>query len=249
MNDLIKEKVLKKKITSEFDAFAKEFDFWLQTTASASSYDKILIHLPQGASFSLALDAGCGSGYLAFKLADQINHVVGVDNSCSMIEMAKNKKAEQKRENVDLAVADIEKLPFGEETFDFVVSVIALLSTRLEVKLPQLRRLVRPGGRMVVYDIITPDPQLTTSSLYWVILALKKASRYFRSYGFSTMWRLLSFEVKPAWIRARCRAHRLTSKEFKSIYSHWLPGCRFESHDRRITVIWEAPEKKFSSEY
>ena len=249
MDDLIKRKGLKKKITAEFDAFAKEFDFWLQTTASASSYDKILIHLLQSTNFSLALDAGCGAGYLAFKLADQINHVVGIDNSHSMIELAEKKKAEKKKENVDLAVADIEKLPFREESFDFVVSVMALLSTRLEVKLPQLRRLVRPGGRMVIYDAITPYPQLTTSPLYWVILALKNASRYFRSYGFNTMWRLLSFEVKPAWIRARCRAHRLTSKEFKSIYSHWLPGCRFESHDRRINVIWEAPEKKFSLEY
>ena len=178
----------------------------------------------------MALDAGCGSGCLSFKLADQINHVVGLDNSRSMIELAEKQKAEQWKENVDFVVADIEKLPFGEGTFDFVVSVLALLSTRLEVRLPRLRRLVRPGGRMVIYDIITPDPQLTTSPLYWVLLALKNAPRRIRSYGLSTMWRLLLFEIKPAWIRTRCRAHRLTSKEFKSIYSHWLPGCKFESH-------------------
>jgi ubiquinone/menaquinone biosynthesis C-methylase UbiE len=133
MNGLTEGKGLEKKVIAEFDAFAKKFDFWLRTTASASSYDNILVHLPRGASE--ALDAGCGSGCLSFKLADQINHVVGLDNSRSMIELAEKQKAEQWKENVDFVVADIEKLPFGEGTFDFVVNVLALLSTRLEVRL------------------------------------------------------------------------------------------------------------------
>jgi ubiquinone/menaquinone biosynthesis C-methylase UbiE len=97
IDDLTEGKGLKKKIAAEFDAFAKEFDFWLQTTASASSYDKILIHLLQGSSYILALDAGCGSGYLAFRLADKIYHVVGIDNSSSMIDLDKKQKAGQRK--------------------------------------------------------------------------------------------------------------------------------------------------------
>lgn len=189
----------------------------------------------------LALDGGCGSGDLSLGLTQYARHVVGVDISPSMIALAKKRQAEQNRNNVNFVVADLENLPLGEETFDFVVSLETLHHTRLEVVLPGLRRLVKPGGRMVIRDVVTSNSRWDTSPIWQVFCALMSAPGLAVSHGLRTMWRVVSFRMNPVWIRHVCREDKLTPESFRDTYERFLPGCRIESDGGLMTVFWVDP--------
>ncbi|NWG03428.1 MAG: class I SAM-dependent methyltransferase [Syntrophaceae bacterium] len=223
---------------SDFDILSKEYNFFTQTLGQVV-YEETLNFLPH--STQLALDAGCGGGLLSLKLADHVDHVIGLDLSGSMIALAKEHQIQMGKKNIHFLKADLENLPFLRETFDFVVSKATLHHTRLEVTLPGLRQLVRPGGRMVVFDQITSTPHLDKYPIWHMIRSLKKATSILRSHGFRTMWRILSFQLSPQWIRHVCKHKLLTGDSFENIYSRFLPGCRFKRYPWRMIAFWEAP--------
>jgi ubiquinone/menaquinone biosynthesis C-methylase UbiE len=99
-----------------------------------------------------ALEIGCGSGELLCNLLKRNFEVVGIDLAPSMIEASRDlvvKRCEGKR--VDAAVADIENLPFREESFDLVIAagVIEYLASD-EKALCGLYRILRPGGVVIL---------------------------------------------------------------------------------------------------
>jgi len=74
---------------TDFDTLSEEYNFFSQGLGQAV-YEEILgFPLPSTRS---ALDAGCGTGFLSFKLADYIDHVVGLDLSDTMIALARERQ-------------------------------------------------------------------------------------------------------------------------------------------------------------
>ena len=94
------------------------------------------------------LDAGCGSGPLFAALRDRGAIVTGFDKSAGMIELARRRLGD----DADLQVADLgSPLRFPDGTFDDVTASLVL--HYLEdwgPALAELRRVLRPGGRLIV---------------------------------------------------------------------------------------------------
>jgi len=98
------------------------------------------------------LDAGCGEGYCSRVLAGRgPRRLVGIDVSDEMIARA---KAEEVRlaQGIRFEVGDIRALPFDDASFDvaiavFVFNYLSLADTK--AALTDLRRVLRPGGRLV----------------------------------------------------------------------------------------------------
>jgi ubiquinone/menaquinone biosynthesis C-methylase UbiE/uncharacterized protein YbaR (Trm112 family) len=67
----------------------------------------------------LVLDMGCGTGRCAIPLADSGKNVIACDISYEMIRKAVNKS--NGNNNIDFIVADVTKLPFRQDIFDFVI--------------------------------------------------------------------------------------------------------------------------------
>ena len=89
------------------------------------------------------LDAGCGDGSVGAHLA-RTNTVAGIDFSPNMASLAR-------KIGLFSLVADMEELPFAEESFDVVFSVEPVtLVENPQACLTSLARLVKPGGCMVV---------------------------------------------------------------------------------------------------
>lgn len=237
-------KKMSKKPKVNYDAFAEEYNLYNKAIGH-DLFNEVLNFLPE--HVGRALDAGCGPGSLSLKLADHVNFVVGVDISGQMIAMANKRQAELNKKNVHFLIVDLEKLTFREETFDFVISNRTLHHTRLDITLPGLCRLVKPGGRMVVFDLVTTTPRLNTYPTWQVMRALKNAPGYARSHGLRTMWRILSFQLNPQWIRHVCNDKQFTPDSFQEIYSRFLPGCRFDRNLKtpwRMVASWEAPSSE-----
>jgi ubiquinone/menaquinone biosynthesis C-methylase UbiE len=105
-----------------------------------------------------ALDAGTGAGALALALATLVGEVVGCDIVPEMLAAARKLGADLP--NLSFVEGDIFALPFETESFDITGTIRTLHHLeRPEKALPELVRVTRAGGRLLVVDQLAPlDP-------------------------------------------------------------------------------------------
>lgn len=107
------------------------------------------------------LDVGCGSGNLtltAKRSAGQSGTVNGIDASPEMIDVAR-RNAKQTGIEAMFDVALIEKLPFGDSTFDVVISRLVMHHLPGDLKqqaMAEIFRVLKPGGTIFLADFQTP---------------------------------------------------------------------------------------------
>ena len=98
------------------------------------------------------LDACCGTGDLAIAAARAGGRVTGLDFSEPMLE-----RARRKSDAVDWVRGDLLELPFPDGSFDAATVGFGVRNvTDIERALAELRRAVRPGGRLAILEITTP---------------------------------------------------------------------------------------------
>jgi SAM-dependent methyltransferase len=109
-----------------------------------------------------ALDAGAGTGALAFALAPLVREVVAVELVPELIERGRaNAPA-----NVTFVEGDIEKLDFGRASFDLAGTLRTLHHVpRPELVVAELTRVTRPGGTVLLVDQIAPNDPLAAFEL------------------------------------------------------------------------------------
>ena len=110
------------------------------------------------------LDACCGTGDLAVAAhAAGAGSVVGLDFSEPMLERARRKAPE-----LAFIQGDVLALPFQDASFDVAVVGFGIRNvTDLEVGLRELRRVLRPGGRLGILEITTPRGILAPFYRVW----------------------------------------------------------------------------------
>lgn len=100
-----------------------------------------------------ALDAGSGDGALACLIAQRGAEVVGIDVDPAMVAVARVRAAKAGL-NVTLLEGRLERLPFGDETFDLVVAVTVLcFAPDGGAAVRELARVLKPGGRLVIGEL------------------------------------------------------------------------------------------------
>lgn len=93
------------------------------------------------------LDVGCGEGRLCRELASQGAEVVGLDPVLGLVEVARRRGGLFVR-------ADAAQLPFKNESFDLVLSILSLIDIfEFRSAIWEMARVMRPGGRLVVANI------------------------------------------------------------------------------------------------
>jgi ubiquinone/menaquinone biosynthesis C-methylase UbiE/DNA-binding transcriptional ArsR family regulator len=103
-------------------------------------------------------DLGCGTGQLSATIAPFVERVIAVDASKAMLGAAKRRLVGV--ENVDLRVGDLEALPIEDGTLDagMLALVLHYVAEPLRV-LAEAHRALRPGGRLLVVDMLPHDRQ------------------------------------------------------------------------------------------
>jgi ubiquinone/menaquinone biosynthesis C-methylase UbiE len=105
----------------------------------------------------VAVDLGAGTGLLALALAPRVQELVAVDISERMLERLDDAAIAGGLHNVDTLVADLRRLPLEDESATLVVSNYAfhhLHDDAKELALAEARRILRPGGRLVICDMM-----------------------------------------------------------------------------------------------
>lgn len=119
-----------------------------------------------------ALDVCCGTGDLAFALAARGARVTGLDFSERMLEVARRRQSGAGTMGagippIEFLQGDALALPFEEDCFDAVTVGYGLRNlASWERGLGEMRRVARPGGRLVVLDFGKPDLALWRGLYY-----------------------------------------------------------------------------------
>jgi demethylmenaquinone methyltransferase/2-methoxy-6-polyprenyl-1,4-benzoquinol methylase len=90
--------------------------------------------------------------------------VHGVDLSPGMLDIAKQYVTDAGYTNIDLREADARSLPFGDDSFDLLYNgyMLDLISfADMPVVLREFRRVLKPGGRLVLLNMSKPDERRT----------------------------------------------------------------------------------------
>jgi demethylmenaquinone methyltransferase/2-methoxy-6-polyprenyl-1,4-benzoquinol methylase len=159
-----------------FDRIAGVYDLLnsVMTAGMHQHWRERAVELAAVGPGSRALDVATGTGDLAVALRDAGATVVGCDFSEEMLLRARDKAPD-----VPFEWADALDLPYEDDTFDAAtVGFGARNFSDLRKGLSEMARVVKPGGRVVVLEITTPQkPPLSTFFSLWFDRAVPAIGR------------------------------------------------------------------------
>jgi ubiquinone/menaquinone biosynthesis C-methylase UbiE len=106
----------------------------------------------------LAIDLACGPGTYTRPLAARVRHAIGADLTPAMVEKARAEAARDGITNIEFVCADIYALPFADGAAGIVSCGYAFHHmTDPPRALAEMARVLQPGGRIAITDIIVPE--------------------------------------------------------------------------------------------
>lgn len=145
-----------RRVRRWFDATAPAYDRITQAMSLGSGHwfrRRTLARAGLGAG-ARVLDVACGTGVLAHaagERAGDTGQVVGLDPSAGMLAVARTRGVAR------LVQATAEAIPFADGSFDLVTMGYALRHVAdLEGTFREFRRILRPGGRVLILEITPP---------------------------------------------------------------------------------------------
>jgi SAM-dependent methyltransferase len=154
-------------IVEHFTARAGRYDRSSRWCTDAALLDRIFAAAAVDGG-STVLDLACGTGLVSRRFHGQVGHLTGLDLTPAM--------AAQARDHLDAFVlGDAAELPFADRHFDAVVCRQGLQFMNLDRVLPELRRVLRAGGRLVTADLHAYGPD--DRDEYFEVLRLRNPAR------------------------------------------------------------------------
>jgi len=145
-----------------FDRIARRYDLMnsLMTGGRHQAWRRVAARIAEPQPGGLALDVATGTGDLALALLAQtpIRGVIGLDFSDGMLKVGREKlRRKDPGGRVKLVIGDALRLPFPDKTFACVTSAFLLRNLAdLAQGLAEMRRVTRPGGKVVALEITQP---------------------------------------------------------------------------------------------
>jgi ubiquinone/menaquinone biosynthesis C-methylase UbiE len=206
---------------AQFGAVAETY---ATSTYHASGPDlQALVNAAAPVGTEHVLDLGCGAGHTALAIAPHVAQVTAVDVTPSMLETAARLAEQRGITNITFQRADAAELPFATEHFDLVTSRVAAHHFAHPMKaLAEVRRVLRPGGRFVLVDSISPE-EAPLDTFVNCIELLRDAS-HVRDWRISEWLRMLSengfvdpslVETFPLWLDGKEWTQRMRTPASK----------------------------------
>ena len=141
--------LIKQRVRESFDKAAVTYDG--AAVVQRRVCDRLLQELPEPKALpARVLDAGCGTGYGSRQLRQRwpAAHITGIDFAPSMLALAS-------METDCCQAADIEKLPFAEESFDVWWSSLSIQWCSADTVFSEAARVLAPGGQVAFSTLCT----------------------------------------------------------------------------------------------
>jgi SAM-dependent methyltransferase len=181
----------------------------------------VLVEMAAPEPSDVVLDVATGTGNTALTLAPQVQKVIGLDLASAMLEQARARAHAESIRNIEFLSGSAEELPFPDNEFSLVVSRHAPHHFhRLDKFLGEVRRVLRPGGRFVLADQISPSDQVADWVDRWERM---RDPSHFRQRTVAE-WRELAEAAGFSWIRDQLVQYELP-------FDWWVKqaGCNEET--------------------
>jgi len=107
----------------------------------------------------IVLDVACGAGHAAQQVASGVRQVVGIDLTTALLKLGADRVRDSSIGNVLLVEGNAERMPFLDESFDLVFCRSSLHHfAHPHQAVSEMVRVCRHDGRVVLLDIVPPDP-------------------------------------------------------------------------------------------
>jgi RimJ/RimL family protein N-acetyltransferase/SAM-dependent methyltransferase len=141
-------------VVSEFTGQAEGFNASAVARAPETLDDLVALAAPRAGE--RWLEAACGPGLIARRLAPHVGHVLGVDATPAMVELARREAAGVA--NADFAVGDATATGLPDGAVDGAIARFAIHHIPVPARLvEEMARVVRAGGRAVLADHLADD--------------------------------------------------------------------------------------------
>jgi SAM-dependent methyltransferase len=130
-------------------------------------------------------DLGCGTGQLSHTVAPYVERVIAVDGSADMLAAARQRLTDAS--NVDLRQGELESLPIEDgELHAAMMSLVLHYSPDPARAFAEVVRVLRPGGRVLVVDMLPHDREEYQQQMghVWLGFSDKQVSRFLTGAGF-----------------------------------------------------------------
>jgi ubiquinone/menaquinone biosynthesis C-methylase UbiE len=155
------------------DALTGVYDVGVRLTMREGRWRRLMVDEIATVDPQVVLDVGCGTGTLTIAAAEELHQarVVGLDGDRKVLDLAGRKAGSEHVEWIE-GLAD--QLPFADGEVDGVMTSLVFHHLPLGIKraaLAEMRRVLRPGGRLVVADWGRPQ-DLVMSAAFVVLQCL-----------------------------------------------------------------------------
>lgn len=165
------------RIRSMFDSIAPRYDFLnrLLSFGIDRSWRRFAVGQIGGLTAGRVLDVATGTGDVALEVAARTPasvSIVGVDFSAEMVARGREKiRNSPYSGRITMEVGPCEAIPFPEESFDAVTIAFGIRNVVDRAQgLKEMRRVLKPGGRVVILEFSTPRSKLFKSLYYFYFL-------------------------------------------------------------------------------
>jgi SAM-dependent methyltransferase len=195
----------------------------------------LLFHLPP--SGGRAVDLGCGTGLHTAMLAERYQEVLAVDVSGPMVDFARRRRPEP---NVSYQQRDLRAVePATDGRFDLVFSAYTLHHVAgFSSALYRMRELVRPGGRVLLVDLVDDRPAVPRAWLKkraWATFRRDLSAR-----PPTEAVELLRLQLDRDWLDHQTSDRLRSAEEWDAHTRAVFPGATFGPLDRARALAWDA---------
>jgi ubiquinone/menaquinone biosynthesis C-methylase UbiE len=182
--------------------FGSTASAYLTSSVHASGADLArLVELARVLRASRALDVGCGAGHASFALARAgVGKIIAYDLSVQMLDVVATEARARSHAQIETSAGPAEELPFADASVDLVVTRYSAhhwLDVRRALR--EVARVLRPGGTLVVIDVLASENPLMDTVLQTVeILRDESHVRDYRESEWRALFKAAHFSEPTA---------------------------------------------------
>jgi ubiquinone/menaquinone biosynthesis C-methylase UbiE len=211
----------KERVRHQFGATAQDY---VASTYHRSGRDLDMVaELIEGTPDSVALDIATGGGHTALAVAPHVKHVVATDLTPRMLAAAEEFIRGKGVTNASFEVAEAERLPFDDASFDIVTCRVAPHHfADVHAFCREVVRVLKPGGRFVLVDTFAPEDDELDA--FFNEVEVRRDPTHVRDYRISE-W--------LAWLRDLGMEIDVVEQfDKKHVYEEWSARSRMTPEDK-----------------